>query len=77
MSRWVWLACRSQRPAVGGVPGQLSRQNALLACGVCHSRRSLVLARRAAVALVSTLVCGFPCSLGEGETHQTIEGDTP
>ena len=29
---------RSQRPAVGGVPGQLSRQNASLAFSVCHSR---------------------------------------
>ena len=38
MSRWVWLPCRSQRPAVGGVPGQLSRQNASLAFSVCHSR---------------------------------------
>ena len=73
MSRWVWLACRSQRPAVGGVPGQLSRQNASLAFSVCHSRRSyLVLARRAALALISTLVCGFPPSFGEGKTQQTI-----
>ena len=60
MSRWLWLVCRSQRPAVGGVPRQLSRQNALLAYGVCHSRRSLVLARRAAVALVSTSGLWFP-----------------
>ena len=29
---------RSQRPAVGGVPGQLSRQNASLAFSVCQLR---------------------------------------
>ena len=52
MSRWVWRPCRSQRPAVGGVPGRLSRQNASLTFGVCHSRRSyLVLARRTALTL--------------------------
>ena len=61
MSRWVWLPCRSQRPPVGGVPGQLSRQNASLAFSVCHSRRSyLVLARRPALALVSYSGLWFP-----------------
>ena len=30
---------RSQRPAVGRVPTQLSRQDASLAFSACHSRR--------------------------------------
>ena len=52
---------RSQRPAVGGVPGQLSRQNASLAFSVCHSHRSyLVLARRPALTLVSYSGLWFP-----------------
>ena len=41
-------------------PKQLSRQTASLAFGVCHSRRSLVLARRAAVALISRSGLWFP-----------------
>ena len=49
-------------PAVGGVPGQLSRQGVSLACSACPlAPLFLVLARRAALALVSvTPVCGFP-----------------
>ena len=77
MSRWVWLLAAHSGPPLAASQGNSRARTLRSLSAFCHSRRSyLVLARRAALALVSTLVCGFPSSFGEGKTQQTIEGDT-